>query len=74
MAKLPALDWPDVVRAFEKDGWQHDRTRGSHHVMIKPGQPGLLSIPMHKPVKRGTLRKLIREAGLTVGEFVDLLR
>jgi hypothetical protein len=36
-------------------------------------RPGLLSIPMHKPVRRGTLRKLIREAGLTVDQFVQLL-
>ena len=41
--------------------------------MIRPGQPGLLSVPMHDPVKKGTLRKLIRQAGLTVEEFVDLL-
>ena len=74
MAKLPSLDWPDVVKALEKVGWQHDRTRGSHYIMIRPGRPGLLSVPMHKPIKRGTLHKLIRLAGLTVDEFVDLLK
>ena len=73
MAKLPSLNWPEVVRAFEKAGWQHDRTRGSHYIMIRPNRPGLLSIPMHSPVRRGTLRKLIRQAGLTVEEFVNLL-
>jgi hypothetical protein len=41
--------------------------------MTRPGRPGLLSIPMHDPVKRGTLRRLIRDAGLTVDEFVALL-
>ena len=41
--------------------------------MIRPGQEGLLSIPMHKPVKKGTLRRIIRDAGLTVDEFNDLL-
>jgi predicted RNA binding protein YcfA (HicA-like mRNA interferase family) len=73
MPRLPALNWRDAVRAFERAGWQHDRTRGSHYVMIRPGQPGLLSVPMHDPIKRGTLRRLIREAGLTVDEFLKLL-
>ncbi len=73
MPQLPSIDWHDVVRAFEKADWQHDRTRASHYIMTRPGRPGLLSIPMHRPVKRGTLRKLIREAGLSVDEFVNLL-
>jgi predicted RNA binding protein YcfA (HicA-like mRNA interferase family) len=71
---LPSLPWRDVVRAFAKAGWQHDRTHSSHYIMmIRPGRPGLLSVPMHNPVKKGTLRKLIRVAGLTVQEFLDLL-
>lgn len=73
MPPLPSVDWPEVVRAFEKAGWRYDRTRGSHYIMIRPNRPGLLSVPMHKPVRRGTLRKLIREAGLKVDEFVSLL-
>ncbi len=73
MPRLPAVDWRDAVRVFQKAGWQYDRTRGSHYIMVKPGEPGLLSIPMHNPVKRGTLRKLIREAGLTPDQFLALL-
>ncbi len=42
--------------------------------MIKPDKPGLLSVPMHSPLKRGTLRKLINQAGLSVDEFLRLLR
>jgi predicted RNA binding protein YcfA (HicA-like mRNA interferase family) len=73
MPPLPSIDWSEVVAAFGRAGWQHDRTRGSHYILTRPGRPGLLSVPMHKPVRRGTLRKLIREAGLTVDEFIDLL-
>lgn len=73
MAALPSVDWREVARAFAKVGWQHDRTRGSHYIMIRPGRPGLLSVPMHNPVKKGTLRRIIRQASLTVDEFVDLL-
>lgn len=73
MGRLPSLVWRDIVRAFEKAGWQHDRTRSSHYIMVRPGGPGLLSIPMHDPVKRGTLRRLIRDAGLTVDEFLGFV-
>jgi predicted RNA binding protein YcfA (HicA-like mRNA interferase family) len=73
MAKLPSIPWTEVVRAFAKVGWQHNRTRSSHYIMTRPGRPGLLSVPMHKPVKCGTLGKLIRQAGLSVDEFIDLL-
>jgi len=73
MAQLPIVDWTDVVKAFRMNGWQHDRTRGSHCIMTRPNRPGLLSVPMHKPVKRGTLHKLIRQAGLTTDEFIGFL-
>src|SRR5438105_15664134 len=70
VATLPSMAWRQVVRAFGKNGWQHDRTRGSHYIMIRPGRPGLLSVPMHDPLRKGTLRKLIRQGGLTVEEFM----
>jgi predicted RNA binding protein YcfA (HicA-like mRNA interferase family) len=73
MAQLPTIHWRDAARAFGKVGWQHDRTHGDHYIMIRPNAPGLLSIPMHTPIKRGTLRRLIRDAGLTVDEFVAML-
>lgn len=73
MPHLPVIDWRDAVRVFESFGWQHDRTRSSHYIMIQPGRPGLLSVPMHDPIRRGTLRALIRDAGLTVEEFVSRL-
>jgi predicted RNA binding protein YcfA (HicA-like mRNA interferase family) len=73
MAMLLSVPWRDVVGAFAKLGWQHDRTRGSHYILVIPGRPGLLSVPMHNPVKKGTLRKLIRQTDITVQEFIDLL-
>jgi predicted RNA binding protein YcfA (HicA-like mRNA interferase family) len=73
MARLPSVDRREAVRVFGNVGWQHDRTRGSHYIMPRPGQPGLLSVPMHSPIKRGTLRSLIRDAGLTGEEFTRLL-
>ena len=73
MPALPVLSGRKTVRAFEKSGWQVARQRGSHIIMVREGQNVTLSIPDHKEVARGTLRSLIRAAGLTVEEFIRLL-
>ena len=73
-AVLPVISGREAVRAFEKAGWMIARQRASHIVLIKPGIPVNLSIPDHKQVDRGLLRSQIRKAGLTVDEFVNLLR
>jgi predicted RNA binding protein YcfA (HicA-like mRNA interferase family) len=69
MPQLPVMSGREVVRAFEKHGWEIARQRGSHVIMVKAGRNVTLSIPDHKEVARGTLRSLIRSAGLTVEEF-----
>lgn len=49
------------------------RQRGSHIIIVKDGENVTLSIPDHKEVAKGTLRSLIRAAGITVDEFTRLL-
>ena len=66
---LPVLSGREVVRAFVSLGWTVARQRGSHIIMTKPGEIATLSIPDHREVARGTLRCLIRAAGLTAAEF-----
>ncbi len=73
MAQLPVVSGAKVVRAFEKAGWRQDRQRGSHVVVLKPGCNVSLSVPQHREIAPGTLRALIRSAGMTVDEFVALL-
>ena len=68
------LSGPEVVAAFGKSGWQVARQRGSHIIMVKAGSITTLSVPNHREVARGTLRSLIRAAGLTVEDFSALLR
>jgi predicted RNA binding protein YcfA (HicA-like mRNA interferase family) len=46
---------------------------GSHLVLVKPGVRVNLSIPQHQELSVGTLRALIRHAGMTVEEFLELL-
>jgi predicted RNA binding protein YcfA (HicA-like mRNA interferase family) len=71
----PALsDLPvrKVVRALESVGFSYVRTKGSHAVYR--GQDGRVAvIPQHGVVKRGTLASILRQAGLTPAEFLELL-
>ena len=73
MPSLPILSGREIVRLFEKIGWEVARQRGSHIIMVKEGQIATLSIPDHKEVARGTLRSLIRSAGLTISDFIELM-
>ena len=75
MAALPTVTASQAIRAFEKVGFQVVRTRGSHHILSRPGHRNNLSIPKHGStvLKPGLLRAQIRAAGLTVEEFVNLL-
>jgi len=72
MAKLPRISGMEAVKAFNKAGWFVARQTG-HTIMVKSGSEVTLSVPRHKELDRGTLRKLIKLAGLTVDEFVELL-
>jgi len=73
MSPLPVIGGREAVRVFERFGWQIARQRGSHIIMTREGATVTLSVPDHKELDRGTLRNLIRAAGLTVEEFVARL-
>ena len=62
-----------ALPSFASFGWQVARQRKSHIVMTQEGHVATLSVPAHNPVAKGTLRSLIRSAGLTVDEFVNAL-
>ena len=67
---LPVLSGREVVRVFESLGWSVARQSGSHIILVKEGDMATLSVPDHREVAKGTLRGLIRAAGLTVSDFV----
>jgi len=73
MGKLANISGREATKAFQRAGWQQLGQVGSHLVLVKPGVRVNLSIPLHKELSVGTLRALIRNAGLTVDEFLDLL-
>jgi len=71
MSQLPRISGREVVKVFESLGWSQVRQSGSHIVLVREGHPATLSVPNHKEVAKGTLRSLIRSAGITVIEFVN---
>ena len=71
MSPLPVLSGREVARTFERLGWELARQKGSHIILVKGGHSATLSVPNHREVARGTLRSLIRTAGLTPEEFMD---
>jgi predicted RNA binding protein YcfA (HicA-like mRNA interferase family) len=62
----------EVVQKLQRAGWSAVRQKGSHVMMTKPGYQWTLSIPQHQELGPGILRKLIRQAGLTIEELNNL--
>ena len=73
--RLPSLRPKVVLRVLERAGFTVVRTSGSHCRLIYHTDPNRkVTIPMHNnDLKRGTLRSIIAQAGLTVQEFIELL-
>ena len=72
--KLPVVSGSEAVRAFSRIGYEFDEQHGSHMILRHADPPHRrLSVANHKELAKGTLRALIREAGLTVEEFAELL-
>jgi predicted RNA binding protein YcfA (HicA-like mRNA interferase family) len=74
--KLPVVNGKRVVQALTRAGFLVDRIVGSHHVLVYPDDPTrTVTVPVHagRDLKPGTVRAIIRQAGLTVEECGDLL-
>jgi predicted RNA binding protein YcfA (HicA-like mRNA interferase family) len=74
VSTLPRVSGRNVVQALVKIGYERDRQTGSHIVLRQIAYPHRrIVVPDHKEVAKGTLRAIIRHAGLTVEEFTELL-
>lgn len=73
MGRLANISGREAAQAFERAGWQRLGQVGSHLILIKPGMRVNLSVPQHRELSVGTLRALVRSAGLSVDEFLELL-
>jgi len=71
---LPRVSGREVVKALLRIGYEQDRQRGSHIILRQVAVPHRrLVVPDHNEVAKGTLRAIIRQAGLTVDEFKALV-
>jgi len=75
LSRLGSYRGERVVKTFKRAGWKIARQRSSHVILEKEGYEATLSVPVHKGknVKRGTLRNLIKDTGMRVDEFLELL-
>ena len=72
MTRLPFCGGADAVRAFQKIGYEVDHQTGSHLILRHPSGRRL-TVPNHGELAKGTLRALIRDAGVTKEQFAELL-
>jgi predicted RNA binding protein YcfA (HicA-like mRNA interferase family) len=75
MTELPVVTPRRLIRALERAGFFVHHVKGSHHYLKHPDNPALrVSVPFHaKDLKRGTLRSILRQTGLTIEQLVSLL-
>jgi predicted RNA binding protein YcfA (HicA-like mRNA interferase family) len=72
--RLPVVSGIEVVKALAKIGYDVDHQTGSHMILRQRESPHRrLTVPRHNELAKGTLRAIIRQAGLTVEEFLELL-
>ena len=69
MSKLIPCSGAEAVRKLVRAGWIMNRRKGSHVMLTKAGYQWTLSVPQHDDLGSGLVRKLLRQAGLSVGEF-----
>ena len=74
MGVLPRISGREVAKALRRIGYEFDRQKGSHIILRQTFAPNRrVVVPDHDEVTKGTLRSIIRQVGLTVDEFKDLL-
>jgi len=74
LTKLPVVSGKQLCKMLSKIGYFIDHQTGSHIILRQDSTPHRrLTVPNHKEIARGTLRAIIRQAGLTIDEFKELL-
>ena len=76
MPKLPVISGKEVVKALSKIGFKHERIKGSHAILNKQDkEKGKISlpVPLHKELAKGTLKSIMKQAGINLEDLLDLL-
>ena len=74
MSKLPVISGRKCVQILERPGFYLKRQTGSHLILRRDEPFAQVVVPDHKVLDRGTLRAIIRRAGLSVDEFMSFLK
>ena len=72
MPKLPLVSGAEVIRTLERLGFIVLRQKGSH-IILRRGPMGCV-VPNHREIKMGTLSGILKQAGVSVEEFIESLR
>ena len=74
MIKLPILSGKELCKALKEIGYLIDHQTGSHIILRNENPPHRrLTIPNHKEIAKGTLKAILRQAGLTIKEFTEFM-
>jgi predicted RNA binding protein YcfA (HicA-like mRNA interferase family) len=73
MTKLPVVSGQQCIRALERAGFKVMRRKGSHVKLYRDNPQADVTVPDHDELDKGTLRAIIRQAGMTVDGFIALL-
>jgi len=74
MSKLPVVSGKKCIKLLGKAGFYSKRREGSHITLRRDEPFAQVVVPDHKELDRGTLRAIIRQAGLSVDEFIRLMK
>ncbi len=76
MTKVPSLGYEKVIRALQRDGWVVVRQKGSHIRLQKHlhAETLKLTLPAHRPIKRSTLARILKQARLSAEDFLKLVQ
>ena len=72
MPELPHISGRRAIKIFEALGFSIVRQRGSH-VVLRRGDKGCV-IPLHRELAAGTLRSAIKQAGITIEDFLEIMK
>ena len=75
MSQVPSLSYQKIINALKRDNWKVVRQKGSHIRLEKklPDETLKITVPAHKPVKRSTLAKILKQARIDLDYFLELL-
>ena len=74
MSKLPIISGKEAIKVLSKIGYKVDHQTGSHFILRQREYPHRrLTVPNHKEIAKGTLRGIIKQSGLSIENFIELL-